>query len=175
MGGYADTDELRDAHTTWGRVLDALTDGRLDLLEAEIDWVAKYRMLRAWSRRHGDDDARLAQLDLAWHDIRPGQGLFHLAEEHGTMRRVVDGTEVGRAVDTPPADTRAALRGRFVASAQAAQRRYTVDWMTFTVHDLPDGILSCPDPLRATDERVDALIDRMVREPRAARPFTPTP
>ncbi len=169
---YADTDELRDAHTTWGRVLDAIADDRLDLIEGEIDWVAKYRMLRAWTARHGHDDARLAQLDLAWHDIRPGQGLFRLAEEHGTMRRVVDDEEIRRAVETPPADTRAALRGRFIAAAQASRRTYTVDWMTFTVHDLADGMLSCPDPLTSSDPRVDALIDRMALEPRMARPFT---
>ena len=162
---FADSDELRRAHEIWGRALDALADDRLDRIEADIDWVAKYRMLRAWSARHGHDDARLAQLDLAWHDIRPGQGLFRLAEDRGAMSRVVTPDDVRRAVDTPPADTRATLRGRFISAAQATQRKYTVDWMTFTVHDLPDGAVSCPDPLAGGDARVDALLTRMATEP----------
>ena len=165
---FADSDELRRAHETWGRVLDALADDRLDRVEAEIDWVGKYQMLRAWSARHGPDDARLAQLDLAWHDIRPGQGLFRLAEDRGTMSRVVGPESVRRAVDLPPGDTRAALRGRFITAAQATHRRYTVDWMTFTVHDLPDGALTCPDPLVAADPRVDSLLTRMATEPHLA-------
>ncbi len=165
---FADDDDLRRAHALWGRVLDALGDDRLDWVEGDIDWVAKYRMLQAYAARHGHDDTRLAQLDLAWHDIRPGQGLFRLAEERGAMNRVVEPDAVQRAVERPPGDTRARLRGRFITAAQAAHRRYTVDWMTFTVHDLPDGALVCPDPLVADDERVDALLARMAAEPHVA-------
>ena len=76
------------------------------------------------------------------------------------MNRVIEPDAVRRAVDRPPADTRAALRGRFVTAAQAAHRRYTVDWMTFTVHDLPDGVLTCPDPLVAADQRVETPLGR---------------
>lgn len=158
--------ELTAAHRLWGEVLDAVADDRLERIEADIDWVAKYRMMQAWRERHGSDDARMAQLDLAWHDIRPGQGLFGLAEDAGRMRTVVAPDAVAAAIDQPPSDTRASLRGRFVRAAQAQRREHSVDWMVYSVHDLPDGVVRCPDPLAATDARVDELIARMASEPR---------
>lgn len=161
--------ELATAHDLWGRVLDAIADDDLARIEGDVDWVGKYLLLRAWQQRHPDaGDARLAQLDLAWHDIRPGQGLFGLAEQQGRMRTVVSPDAVARAVDEPPGDTRAALRSRFITAAQTSRRSYTVDWMGFVCHDLDDGTVICRDPLAAADERVDRMVERMATEPRSA-------
>ena len=162
-----DDAELQAAHELWGRVLDAV-DGRCpEDVAREIDWAAKLRVLTAWRDRHGDDPARLAQLDLAWHDIRPG-GLFGLAEQRAQVDRLVGDDEIAEAVEQPPADTRAHLRGRLLRAAQQYHRRYSCDWMHFTVTDLPDGALLCPDPASDDDERVDALIARMASEPHTA-------
>lgn len=160
--------ELASAHALWGEVLDALDAGDLARIGADVDWVGKYLLLQAFRERHRDaTDARMAQLDLAWHDIRPGQGLFAMAEAAGRTRTVLDAGAVDRAVEQPPADTRAALRSRFLTAAQVHQRTYTVDWMSFVCHDLTDATVICRDPLATTDERVDRIIERMATEPRS--------
>ncbi|MEL4505752.1 proteasome accessory factor PafA2 family protein [Luteococcus sp. H138] len=167
---FADDDELRQAHELWGRVLDAIQDRALERVETEIDWVAKRRLLLAQRERHGmtDDDPRLAQLDLAWHDIVTGQGLARVAEARGQVRRVLPDCAAEHAVDEPPGTTRAVLRARFVAAAQRHRREYTVDWMKFSCHDLTDGAVSVQNPLCTADRRVEEIVARMASEPRRA-------
>ena len=66
-----------------------------------------------------------------------------------------------------------------MAAARASGRDHSVDWASFTVHDLPGESPELPgpgagaaatsldlDPFAAEDPRVDALIARMQREPR---------
>ncbi|MEZ5128065.1 MAG: proteasome accessory factor PafA2 family protein [Micropruina glycogenica] len=127
-------------------------------------------------RRYADsrglhwDDRRLAQVDLAFHDIttdddgRP-RGLFRLLEARGAAVRLTTPQQVEQALVTPPHDTRAVLRGRLIRTAQTEQRRYSVDWSQFTAHDLPqpdgtrdDRTVRLTDPLAVADERVDDLL-----------------
>ncbi|WP_328701805.1 Pup--protein ligase [Aestuariimicrobium ganziense] len=164
----ADDPTLADALARWDQVVEALADDRLELIDTRIDWAVKWRLLRRYAERHdlSDDDPRLAQVDLAFSDIRPGQGLFTRLEQAGEVERLLDDEVVAHAVDHPPSTTRAALRGRLITAAQRHRRSHTVDWMTFSVRDLTDGTVVMPDPLRAEDERVEALIERMADEPR---------
>ncbi|WP_394277470.1 proteasome accessory factor PafA2 family protein [Luteococcus sp.] len=164
----ADDDELRAAHRLWGRVLDAIADDALHRVEAEVDWVAKWRLLTAQARRHrmAEDDPRLAQLDLAWHDIVAGQGLARLAEQRGQLARWDGSDDALAAVDSPPQSTRARLRGAFVTAAQQHRREYSVDWVRLDCHDLADGRVDLDDPLCSQDSRVDELVRRMASEPR---------
>ncbi|MEL4357401.1 MULTISPECIES: proteasome accessory factor PafA2 family protein [unclassified Luteococcus] len=173
---FVDDEELAEAHRLWARVLSAVEDRALHRIETEIDWVAKRRLLRAQQERHAmaDDDPRLAQLDLAWHDIVPGQGLARIAESRGQVARWLADGAAERAVDQAPASTRAVLRAAFVAAAQRHQRDYTVDWMTYQCHDLDGGTVVVSDPLCTTDPAVDDVISRMASEPRrrASATFT---
>lgn len=164
----ADTAELRQALTLWDRVLAAVTDGRLDRIDTCIDWAIKWRLLSGYAGRHGIDlsDPRIAQLDLAFSDIRPGQGLFQQLEEAGQVETVIEPDHVLRAVRTPPPTTRAWLRGQLVHAAQRHHRSHTVDWMTVTIRDLADGTVVMTDPLISSDPRVDSLVARMAAEPR---------
>ena len=90
---------------------------------------------------------------------------------------MVDDQAIQTAVDEPPLTTRARLRGRFIGAAQAHRRAHTADWMTLSVRDLNDGTVILPDPLVASDPRVDALIARMASEPRRqeSQQFTAPP
>jgi len=168
--GYADDEELRQVHELWGRVLAALQDGALERVERQVDWVAKRRLLLAQQQRHamGPDDPRLAQLDLAWHDVVAGQGLARLAESRGQLERWLSEGAAEQAVETPPATTRAVLRSRFVDAAQRHRRSHTVDWMRFTCQDLTDGGVVVDDPLATTSDELDEVLQRMAREPRRA-------
>jgi proteasome accessory factor A len=144
----------------WGRVLHAVESGDLSLIDREIDWAIKHRLVERYRARGGLDLAnpRIAQLDLAYHDIRRGRGLFDLLQRKSLVDRVTDDGEIELAKDTPPQSTRAKLRGDFIAAAQAAGRDFTVDWVHLKLNDQAQRTVLCKDPFRSVDERVDRLI-----------------
>ena len=90
-------------------------------LADQVDWVAKHRLLDGYRERHGLDwgDARLAALDLQYHDLRPEKSL---AARVG-LERITDDAEVERAMTEPPADTRAYFRGRCLPEVRRRHRR----------------------------------------------------
>ena len=159
----------------WARVLDLLEAGAEDDLDGEVEWVTKRALLRRYADARGLawSDRRLAQVDLAFHELTRAadgtpRGLFRLLEGRGAASRLTDPDAVGRALVTPPPDTRAVLRGRLIRTARQERRPYTVDWVQFTAHDLPDGAggrgdraVKLPDPLAVADEAVDAMVEAL--------------
>ncbi|HPK11860.1 MAG TPA: Pup--protein ligase [Phycicoccus elongatus] len=145
----------------WERTLDAVESGDHTKVETEIDWVIKKRLIEEYAARHGLglEDPRLAQLDLAYHDIRRDRGLFHLLSRRGRAARVVTDPEVFRAKTVAPPTTRAALRGRFIKAAQEHRRDFTVDWVHLKLNDQAQRTVLCKDPFLAEDARVDRLIE----------------
>ncbi|MDD7937382.1 Pup--protein ligase [Actinomycetospora rhizophila] len=144
----------------WGRTLDAVERQDLSLIDREIDWAIKHRLVQRYRSRNdlGLSSPRVAQLDLAYHDIRRGRGVFDLLQRKDMVDRVTDDGEIEAAKDTPPQSTRAKLRGDFIAAAQAAGRDFTVDWVHLKLNDQAQRTVLCKDPFRAVDERVDRLI-----------------
>jgi proteasome accessory factor A len=144
----------------WGRTLDAVETQNLSLIDREIDWAIKNRLVQRYRTKHdlGLSSPRIAQLDLAYHDIRRGRGIFDLLQRKDMVDRVTDDGEIEAAKDTPPQTTRAKLRGDFIAAAQAAGRDFTVDWVHLKLNDQAQRTVLCKDPFRAVDERVDRLI-----------------
>ncbi|MFY9806468.1 MAG: Pup--protein ligase [Pseudonocardiaceae bacterium] len=144
----------------WDRTLNAVDQQNLALIDREIDWAIKHRLIERYRAKHRMDlsNARIAQLDLAYHDIRRGRGLFDLLQRKALVDRVTDDGEIEAAKDTPPATTRAKLRGDFIAAAQAAGRDFTVDWVHLKLNDQAQRTVLCKDPFRAVDERVERLI-----------------
>jgi proteasome accessory factor A len=143
-----------------GRTLDAVERQDLSLIDREIDWAIKHRLVQRYRSKHdlGLSSPRVAQLDLAYHDIRRGRGIFDLLQRKDMVDRVTDDGEIEAAKDTPPQSTRAKLRGDFIAAAQAAGRDFTVDWVHLKLNDQAQRTVLCKDPFRAVDERVDRLI-----------------
>lgn len=144
----------------WGRTLDAVERQDLSLIDREVDWAIKHRLVHRYRAKHdlGLSSPRIAQLDLAYHDIRRGRGVFDLLQKKDMVDRVTDDGEIEAAKDTPPQTTRAKLRGDFIAAAQAAGRDFTVDWVHLKLNDQAQRTVLCKDPFRAVDERVDRLI-----------------
>ena len=147
----------------WERTLNAVEQQDLGLIDREIDWAIKQRLIERYRTKHRMDlsNARIAQLDLAYHDIRRGRGLFDLLQRKALVDRVTDDGEIEAAKDTPPATTRAKLRGDFIAAAQAAGRDFTVDWVHLKLNDQAQRTVLCKDPFRAVDDRVEKLIASM--------------
>jgi len=147
----------------WGRVLSAVETGDLSTVDREIDWVTKLRVIEGYQRRHdlSLSHPRIAQMDLAYHDLRRGRGLYGLLERRGTVDRVATDLEIFEAKETPPQTTRARLRGEFIRHAQERRRDFTVDWVHLKLNDQAQRTVLCKDPFRAYDERVDRLIASM--------------
>ncbi|MET1008340.1 MAG: Pup--protein ligase, partial [Propionibacteriaceae bacterium] len=87
----------------WERTLRAVADDKLALIDTEIDWAIKLQMLDRYAARNQLEftDSRIAQLDLAYHDIRRSRGLFSLLERRGLASRVTTEPEIFRAKSVP--------------------------------------------------------------------------
>ena len=149
----------------WERAVRAVDEDKLSLIDTEIDWAIKFKLLDAYATKHGMSfaDPRIAQLDLAYHDIRRGRGLFTMLERRGSAARVVNDPEVFRAKSVPPQTTRAKLRGDFIRHAQEGRNDYTVDWVHLKLNDQAQRTVLCKDPFASSDDRVDRLIASMHR------------
>jgi proteasome accessory factor A len=147
----------------WERTLKAVDSGDLSLVEREIDWVAKLNLIERYRARHGlpMSSPRVAQLDLAYHDIDRRRGLYYLLQGRGLVDRVTTDLAVFEAKSRPPQTTRARLRGEFIRHAQERRRDFTVDWVHLKLNDQAQRTVLCKDPFRAVDERVDKLIASM--------------
>ncbi|MFD6895089.1 Pup--protein ligase [Rhodococcus sp. NPDC060086] len=157
-----------DAHVAqvvdlWGRVLDAVESQDFAKVDTEVDWVIKRKLFQRYQDRYNMElsDPKIAQLDLAYHDIKRGRGVFDLLQRKGLATRLTTDDAVDRAVDTPPQTTRAKLRGDFIAAAQEAGRDFTVDWVHLKLNDQAQRTVLCKDPFRSVDERVERLIASM--------------
>ncbi len=157
------TPTVRRVLDLWERTLKAVESGDHTLVEREIDWVIKLRMIERYRQRHGLplSSARIAQLDLAYHDIHRHRGLFYLLERRGAVARVTRDLEVFEAKTIPPQTTRARLRGEFIRRAQERRRDFTVDWVHLKLNDQAQRTVLCKDPFRSVDERVEKLIASM--------------
>jgi proteasome accessory factor A len=165
---FVDRRELRTpvvdrALDLWERSLKAVESGDLTLVEREIDWVIKWKLIDRYRSQHGLplSHARVAQLDLAYHDIHRKRGLYYLLENRGAVARVTDDLRIFEAKSVPPQTTRARLRGEFIKRAQERRRDFTVDWVHLKLNDQAQRTVLCKDPFRAHDERVQKLIDGM--------------
>ena len=168
--GNPDTKQVLDL---WGRAIDAIGSGDLDAIGTEIDWVIKYRLIERYRARHGLSlsDARVLQIDLAYHDINRRRGLFYLLQKHGGVARLVNDVEIFEAKMRPPQTTRAKLRGDFIRAAQAHGRDFTVDWVHLKLNDQAQRTVLCKDPFRAVDDRVERLMETIERSPTTPRPL----
>jgi proteasome accessory factor A len=133
------------------------------LIDREIDWAIKRRVLDRYMTKHGLslDSPRVAQLDLAYHDINRNRSVFYLMERQGLVERVTNDLQVFEAKTVPPQSTRAKLRGDFVRRAQERRRDFTVDWVHLKLNDQAQRTVLCKDPFVSVDERVERLIASM--------------
>ncbi len=147
----------------WGRALKAIEGDDLSLIDREIDWAIKLRLLERYMAKHDLTLAspRIAQLDLAYHDISRNRGLFSIMEQRGLVDRVSRDIDVFAAKSIPPQTTRAKLRGDFVRRAQEKHRDFTVDWVHLKLNDQAQRTVLCKDPFLAVDERVERLMVSM--------------
>ena len=151
--------EVENAILMWEKLLTGLEKDPMTL-HREIDWVAKYRLIEGYQAKHGLplSDAKLALVDLSYHDVNSNRGLYYLLERRGEMEKVVTDESVRAAMTEPPQTTRARLRGEFIKAAKAKKRDFTVDWVHLKLNDQAQRTVLCKDPFKSVDERVEKLI-----------------
>jgi proteasome accessory factor A len=144
----------------WERILAGLEEDPSSLYR-ELDWVAKYRAVRAYRDRGGLDwrDPKLAMIDLQYHDVRSSHGLYNRLAATGKVQRLTTDAEVAAAIDAPPEDTRAFFRGECI-------RRYpgqiaAASWDSIIFDTGRDTLQRVPmrEPLRGTKAHVEALLE----------------
>ena len=165
---FADRRELRSPEIVrsldlWERGLKAIESEDLGLVDRELDWVIKWKIIERYRAKHGLSlsHPRIAQLDLAYHDIRRDRGLFYLLQNRGAVARTTTDLKIFEGKSIPPQTTRARLRGDFIKRAQERRRDFTVDWVHLKLNDQAQRTVLCKDPFRAVDERVQRLIESM--------------
>ena len=161
LGADADEQTL-DVLARWEAVLTRLEADPM-LCAAELDWVAKLKLLESYRERDGLtwEDAKLHLIDLQYADLRPDKGLYQRLVRMGKIDRLLFDDEVSEAMHTPPDDTRAYFRGRCLQ--QYADQIAAASWDS-VIFDLPgrESLQRVPtiDPLRGSRSHVGELLDR---------------
>jgi len=145
-----------DVMERWGATLDTLRRDPMEL-SSSIDWVAKYRLLDAYRERHGLswDDARLAAMDLQYHDLRPDRSL---ARRLG-LDTIVSAAEVTAAMTYPPEDTRAFFRGECLRKWGDQIVAANWDSLVFDVGVEPLRRIPMMEPTRGTRVHVGTVLE----------------
>ncbi|RBY81375.1 Pup--protein ligase [Blastococcus sp. TF02-09] len=164
---FADREGVGPVHRQmlelWGRVLKAVDGEDLSLIDREIDWAIKHSLIERYRAKRDLplSSPRVAQMDLAYHDISRTRGLYYLLERAGQVERVAHEPRIFEAKNVPPQTTRARLRGEFIRKAQEKRRDFTVDWVHLKLNDQAQRTVLCKDPFKAVDDRVEKLIASM--------------
>ena len=156
-------EEMARVVDLWGRTLEAIDTQDFSQVDQEIDWVIKKKLLDRYQTRGGLElnDPRLAQIDLTYHDIRPGRGLFSVLENRGLIMRWTTDEAITHAVDHAPETTRAHLRGQILKTADKLGAPVTVDWMRHKVNRPEPQVVELGDPFSPVSAEVDQLIAYM--------------
>ena len=156
--GGTETD--KQALAEWEGVLEALESDPGSAAD-RLDWVAKLDVLERYRARDGLDwsDSKLRLLDLQYHDVDPGRGLYHRLAASGRMRRLFTDEEIRRAAIEPPEGTRAYFRGRCVDKYADAIVAANWDSLIFDVGDEVLKRVPMMEPRRGTRAAVGAVIE----------------
>ncbi len=79
-----------------GRQLDAVESQDFAKVDTEIDWVIKRKLFQRYQDRYSMElsDPKISQLDLAYHDIKRGRGVFDLLQRKGLATRITTDEEI---------------------------------------------------------------------------------
>lgn len=155
--------DVHDVIHQWRQALDAFRSGTSDKLGDHVDWICKRRLFGALRRRNAGQATanKLEQLDMDYHDVANG-ALYPSLRRRGAMHVLLDDDYVRHACTTPPADTRAALRGRFISLAKSHDAQYSCDWTRLSLMEPSRMDVALLDPFDARpSERFQAMLEAL--------------
>lgn len=131
---------------------------------SRLEWLLKWQLLESLRRRRGAawDDVRLAALDISWARLGGGSVWARLAPR---AQALADPAQVARAEATPPADTRAWLRGSLAARVPGSLA--ALGWESVTLLDSHGRAhrIDCRDTLSHTQDKDGAALDALDSSP----------
>jgi len=157
-------DDQKNAVRLWREVIEQYRSDPM-LLSDRVDWIAKLQIIeREQERSHIQlDDSKIALIDLLYHDTNVEKGLYYRRQARDHFTRMVSDEDIKAATTTPPATTRAHMRGTFIKAAKEWRRDYTVDWVHLKLNDEMQRTVLLKDPFKSTDDRFRKLISSLER------------
>ena len=143
----------------WEYVLKCLSTDPMRL-DQELDWVIKKKLIDKYasSRNLAWNSAKIAMLDLQYHNIRTDQGLYYKLERDGLVRRITEEKNIEHAMRYPPETTRAKFRGRFVQLCNEKKIACGVNWSYIQLYEPYQKLFLSTDPLQAEYEEASKMI-----------------
>ncbi len=157
-------EDQKNAVRLWREVIEQYRSDPM-LLSDRVDWIAKLQIIeREQERSHiALSDPKIALIDLLYHDTNVDKGLYYRRQAKGHYTRMVSDEDIKEATTTPPATTRAHMRGTFIKAAKEWRRDYTVDWVHLKLNDEMQRTVLLKDPFKSTDDRFKKLISSLER------------
>ncbi len=150
-----ETQDLQWIWREWNHVLNDLQRD-VALCRDRVDWVAKKQLLMALQEEEklAWSDPWLQAIDLEYHNVDLERGLHYELMRQGSMRRVVEESEIRAAIFSPPETTRAFFRGRAVARFN--EQIESIQWneIVFTTGRSSRRV-ALPEP---ADESLNAIV-----------------
>jgi proteasome accessory factor A len=153
--------------TEWESVLTDLRGDYVKLV-GRVDWASKLWLLESFreAEKLEWDDPWLKSLDMEYHNMNAGKGLYFGLVEEGRVRRVTTDGAVDLAKRNPPRNTRAFGRGELVrhlveqsptvatlSSKEPAFPSYVINWSVFQLRGRPPFPMQDPFKTYAQEVR----------------------
>jgi proteasome accessory factor A len=156
----------------WASVLRDLR-GDYEKLVGRVDWASKLWLLDSFREAEKLEwtDPMLKSLDLEYHNLHPGKGLYYGLVEEGRVPRLTTDKAIALAMDHPPRNTRAFGRGElirhllacepFIESGESNKDErffpsYVINWSIFQLRgQVP---FPMPDPFKTYVQEVRAHV-----------------
>lgn len=145
------------------RAIDALRADDVSPVAGELDWLVKRALIRSFVQRQGKDwdDPLAKRVELAYHDLSTQHGLADKLRGGGIMSSYVTEADIEHAVTTPPADTRAAVRGKFAAALEDFGMQGSLGWTHVRLDSPPRPQIDLIDAFESHNPEVDDLVEEM--------------
>lgn len=148
---------LRD----WEDTLNILENNPSEL-NTRLDWLIKYELINTYrgKRDYKWDNPRLAMMDLQYHDLNPGKGLYYALMKDGYVDSFISEGSIILARDIPPKDTRAYFRGTCIK--KFPKEVYATSWSSvlFDIGNFTIKRVPLLNPLRGTEAMVGDIFTK---------------
>ncbi|MBS3086227.1 proteasome accessory factor PafA2 family protein [Candidatus Pacearchaeota archaeon] len=99
-------------------------------------------------------DTAVRNIDLQYHEVNRQTGLFYMLQSRGLVDRMLTDEQIEHAVEHPPEDTRAYLRGELIRRNRVSNS----DWDRLSLDGHMADVL-LPEPFMGTKTEVGYLFD----------------
>lgn len=136
-------------------MLDALENSPAQL-NRQVDWIIKKNLIDSYKLKTGKrlSDTAVRNIDLQYHEINRDKGLFFILQSKGMIDRMISDEQIEYAIENPPEDTRAYLRGELIRGNNILNS----DWDKLSLVG-QSGIIVLPEPFMGTKEEVGHLFN----------------